>query len=381
MTATIHPARDARQLADYHALASQVFRDWLPGLRAVAEQAVTLVAVEDGTVIGGATGLPFAHFFGGRPVPAAGVAAVCLAPHARGRGVAGRLLDELVTVLCERGAVLVSLWTPAPGVYRRRGWEVMAPVHRWRLPTRDLAALGAPGHWEPAGHHRAAVEQMQRDLAARWDGPLQRPGWWWRWNQAGESYALIRDRSVAGFVAYDTVPAARWTRELVIGDFWAVDDQATRALYRFLGGHASTAETVVFSQGAAPPAPGFVFDLPYDVTERLDWHPWMLRVCDPVAALEHRGWPPAVDGTLELTIEGPGGPRPVAVKVSGGEATVIPGGDGRIHMSTGQFTRWYGGGAAQAGGCAGLGVDAAADDLLLLDALVPGRGPWLPDVF
>src|SRR3954447_22063596 len=68
-----------------------------------------LVAVEDGEVRGMLRLLPWTQFFGGAPVPSAGIAAVAVAPHSRGRGVGGALVAEALSELERRGIAIATL--------------------------------------------------------------------------------------------------------------------------------------------------------------------------------------------------------------------------------------------------------------------------------
>src|SRR5258706_11580677 len=70
------------------------------------------VAELDGKVAGTARAIPFAHFFGGRPVEAAGISGVAVAAEGRGKGVGTTLMRELLREL--RPAVPISTLYPAP---------------------------------------------------------------------------------------------------------------------------------------------------------------------------------------------------------------------------------------------------------------------------
>ncbi len=54
--------------------------------------------------------LPFGQFFGGRSVPMGGLSAVAVAPDARGRGCASRVVHAALRAMRERGEVISSLF-------------------------------------------------------------------------------------------------------------------------------------------------------------------------------------------------------------------------------------------------------------------------------
>src|ERR1044071_8665655 len=57
------------------------------------------VAELDGKVLGAVRALSFAHFFGGRPVEAAGNSGVAVTAEARGKGVGSTMMRELLREL------------------------------------------------------------------------------------------------------------------------------------------------------------------------------------------------------------------------------------------------------------------------------------------
>ena len=66
--------------------------------------------VREGREVGGGLALyPFGHFFGGRSVPAIGVAAVGILPHFRARGVGSFLMREAIREMARRGIPISTL--------------------------------------------------------------------------------------------------------------------------------------------------------------------------------------------------------------------------------------------------------------------------------
>jgi predicted acetyltransferase len=80
-------------------------------------------AYEGDRLVGTARYLDLRQWWRGRVMPMAGVSGVKVAPEARGRGVATRLLTELLSVLTGLGYPISVLYPTAPGVYRSRGFE------------------------------------------------------------------------------------------------------------------------------------------------------------------------------------------------------------------------------------------------------------------
>ncbi len=76
----------------------------------------------DGRLLAKAVDLAQGHWFGGRSVPASGIAGVAVAADQRGRGLSRRVITRLLADVRERGAVISTLFDTTPVPYRRLGW-------------------------------------------------------------------------------------------------------------------------------------------------------------------------------------------------------------------------------------------------------------------
>jgi len=84
------------------------------------------------------------HWFGGRLVPASGIAGVAVVPELRGAGLARQVLTRLLHSARERGAAISTLFRTTPVPYRRLGWEQVGSLSWTALPAASLAALRKP---------------------------------------------------------------------------------------------------------------------------------------------------------------------------------------------------------------------------------------------
>src|SRR4051812_20688747 len=100
-----------------------------------------LGAYDGDRLVGRLVVLPFGQFFGGRPVPMGGIAAVVVAADQRGRGVGRALLDAALAHMREHGEVISALGPATVTIYRNAGWELAGDQHVYSVPTRDLAGL------------------------------------------------------------------------------------------------------------------------------------------------------------------------------------------------------------------------------------------------
>src|SRR5262245_44913427 len=81
-------------------------------------------AIVDGRVVGGCTLSTMGHRFGGRTVPAMGVAGVAVAPEHRASGVGRALMNDALAQATGHGLPIASLFPATVPVYRRAGFEM-----------------------------------------------------------------------------------------------------------------------------------------------------------------------------------------------------------------------------------------------------------------
>src|SRR6185295_12898875 len=84
------------------------------------------------------------QWFGGRLVPACGIAGVIVIPELRGRGLARTVLTRLLHHARDRGARIATLFRTAPGPYRRLGCEEVGTKTTVAIPSSALAGLVMP---------------------------------------------------------------------------------------------------------------------------------------------------------------------------------------------------------------------------------------------
>jgi len=111
--------RDRDRIVAIHRQAFQV-----PEFRLVRQRTLPLdrgwVITENGVVVGGLRVETVGQYFGGRVVPSAVITAVKLAAEARGKGLGGKLIGEVVRALAAQGIALSTLYPSSPALYRRR---------------------------------------------------------------------------------------------------------------------------------------------------------------------------------------------------------------------------------------------------------------------
>lgn len=384
------PADDT-EFEDYLTLARHAFGKTPYDHPTLRSHGVAAVAVRGAQVLGGGLFLPFAQHFGGRPVPSGGVAWLAVAPWERGAGLARRLTEEGTDRLRhEHGAHLACAWTPAPGVYRRWGWEAAAVASSWELTPAELPRP-ADG-FETVVPDEAACARLRERLTPGWNGPLRRPAWWHGWKQRTLqetqnplTLGVARESVLSGYATLTVEPHRPWGVAAVVHDLWHDGLEALPALLAAVCARSPQVRLIRFRRSVLPRPNPLKWVLDQYAVREDGWYPWVLTLLDVRRALEARGWDPHPRGSVGLEVVPPEG---------GSTAHCLTFEDGTLHTERGNGPRarpvrlpattlaaWYAG-ALPLRHAAALGMaEGDPRDLALLDALAAGPTPWLPDSF
>jgi len=287
--------------------------------------------VEDGGVVGATMRfLPFAHFYGGRAVSAAGISAVAVSAEARGAGLGTLLMRETLAELRAGGTAISSLYPATVNIYRKAGYGFGGIRTTWKvrlvhLPSARNVSLVAFGDDE-ALQLNAAYER----IAAETNGLIRRDEKHWRTRvlqsrdeKPSYRYLVREDGDVTGWIIYGlTESKDSWRSTMSCRDlFWRTPD-AARALLSLASLHRSTCE---YMEWTGPPAEPLADLLIEDPVENRDSFRWMVRLLDLPGAIETRGYNPLIEATVLIGARDPmfsENEGPWLIDVSGGAAKV-----------------------------------------------------------
>ncbi|EMA33693.1 GNAT family N-acetyltransferase [Haloarcula japonica] len=259
-----------------------------------------------------------------------GLGAVATPPEHRGQGFAADLCRHALSEYREAGVGFVTLWPFSTPFYRRLGWGTANTYHRFDLPPSALPDYDTAGQlvrldaddWE-------RLRRVETAAAAGTALSLRRSEAWWRertladWDGGGVPYCYgyERDGDLRGYLVYTVADDADHT--LSVSNFAAVDEEARRALFAFLGNHGAQIERVTLQ---LPPDTDLLHrvDDPGAVDCTVEAGP-MVRLTD-VGHLERLDWPGG-DLDCTLSVSDPLLDRndgQFRLSVSGGTATVDP---------------------------------------------------------
>jgi predicted acetyltransferase len=374
---------------EYDTLAARSYGHPVDDITRLYDHGDARVAVRGGRVVAGGLGLLLPQFFGGQPVPSACMGSGCVAPEERGKRLAVHMLTERIRALQEQGAVLATLWTTSTGYAHREGWEAPTPVFTWSVPTEELKRSFDAEDLEITHGTSPHTRSLQRELAARWNGPVLRPEWWDCWKQDKNGLTTYRfnqpGHPPTGLLSLVFTNHPTGGTRIVVHDFWAADARVAVAMFGFLGRHTSRIRTVEFQRTGLPPHPQLVHNLHRAGSASAhNWHPWMLRILDVAEALRLRGWPTELDLTIPIELDGDPGdpPEQFTLRISSGAADVAPTTlEAAVRLTRRQLAVWYAGGYRTTTAAALAGVRGEPRALATLIRTTAEREPWLPDHF
>jgi predicted acetyltransferase len=349
------------------------------------------VAQEGGRITGALRYHAIAHFFGGRPVPSAGIGGVVVEPEARGRRTAERLVVESLRELRAKGFVASMLYPATVPVYRRCGYEYAAFRVQFRTPLRLLPRSAGPEAEAWTDDDFDEIEACYRSWASGRNGLVDRPKEWWsRVLTNVEDSDVYRvcvreDGRVTGFMVYtqEKRKDSDWEFDLDCRgrDLVWTTPASIAALLTFAGRHRSNARDLLWG---GPPNDPLANLLPEQDADYEGWFRPMLRLVDVPGAFEARGYPPSLEAAVELTVEDPHIAENAAgwrVEVSNGAAKVTPADAPRASVDVGALAAMFSGmlGAADARRLGRL--DASDDGVATLEEMFAGPIPWVNDWF
>jgi len=344
------------------------------------------VARKNDQILGGLAEIPMGQWFGGRSVPMLGLAGVGVAPEARGERVALTLVLASLRAARERGFALSALYPATLTLYRAAGYELAGGRHRYVAELDALPTARGALSVEPlAASDTEGVAGLYQRIAAERAGYLDRGPYVWRrvrQTRKGDLNPAFGVHGAGGLEGYVYLSArsADEQRELVVHDLVVASPAAAARVLAFLADHRSTIKRVVLHAGFPDP---LLLAVPERVFRMTVSETWMLRVLDPRAALEARGYP-ALDTAIDFELTDASLPENSGrfrLEVSGGRAQVTAGGTGAVVLDERALAALYSGFAPPAllARTSSLRAEAAALGRLAL--LFAGPAPAMLDFF
>lgn len=381
------PPDGDKDLREYAAIMAQAFAlDPADALEWAADKGIPGIRVlRGGQVQAGLGFYRFAQFFGGRAVPAWGIAGVAVRPELRGSGIARELMSALLREMHDQGVALSPLYPASGALYRGLGWSSAGSRMLYRIDPARLPRAAGGMDLKPVSETDDELRRRYRAVAQNRPGNLDRNDQIWqrvtRASSDSPMYAYLAGND--GYILYtQRREGATLKYEMSVRDLVSASPQSASAIAAFLAGHATLVNAATIA--GAPNDPLLSRLLPDQnvaVHERLDW---MLRIVRVKEALEGRGYPPAVSGTLTLRVRDealPGNHGAWTLRIKDGRAKAVKGGKGAPDISTEGLAALYSG-WHNTHDLRALGqLTGHESQDAFFDAAFNGPPPWMPDFF
>ena len=278
------------------------------------------VVLDGDRILGHAFLFRLGAWFGGKRVAMGGIASVGVAPEARGRGVARRLVSALHDESSARGDAITMLYAFRYDFYAKLGYARTGTHHRvvfapravpkaWVTDARDAIIRPARGDDRP---RIMAIYELE---AKRGTGQLDRPHTLWDHSLLDERvHTLVVETSpteISGYVSFEHAQEEPHAAVRVrVRDWSARDDRTRRQLLGVLGAQSDQVHAIEIDLASDDPfsaALGEIDGHRHGSAElehafgTLAGGP-MVRVHDVERALVARGW--EHDGEATFVVEG-----------------------------------------------------------------------------
>jgi predicted acetyltransferase len=248
------------------------------------------------------------QFFGGRSVSMLGIAAVAVAPEARGQGTARWMMGKAMQEAREDGFALSGLYASTQGLYRQVGYEQAGYRTTTKLlPHRIDVRAREPIVRPLTARDDQAMAACYEKFAANFAGMLDRCPYIWR------RVREFRDKKFNGFgiegpggtiEGYVFLLQNRLTDgiELDVSDLTFTTARAGQRLLGFLADFSTTTKEITINGAPLHPILSLMTSHHHTIAKS---EVWMLRITDLAKALKERGYPRHLNATIQLNIHDP----------------------------------------------------------------------------
>lgn len=338
-------------------------------------------------VVGGLAILPFSQYWGGKPVPMAGIAAVGIAPECRATGAALAMMQNVVREIHSSGSAISVLFPSVQGLYRKAGYEQGGNFCNWEIKTESIQ-MGTPKlPLTSVSCESEILHKLYQQQAPLNNGNLERNKLIWKEitrcsDKSGQVYAyLIGDSNYPqGYIVF--IQRRSETSDYIqVRDWVTLTPAAVQSFWALLGNHRSQIDTIRW-RGAMIDALTLV--LPEQTTKLKSSRLWMLRVVNVVSALEKRGYPQNVQAELHLEVQDDllaENNGKFLLSVANGQGEVKKGGKGEFKLNIRGLASLYTGLFAPSQLQLAGKLEATEVAVAAAVQIFAGASPWMADFF
>ena len=244
----------------------------------------------------------------------AGITMVATLPEFRRRGILRRIMTQALAEQRERGQAIAILWASMGAIYQRYGFGLASSNVTYDIDPRQIVfASGPPATGRVRLHAQEEARPIFEALYKEFSRPrnlmIQRAPAMWDIRQQGERqhFGVYYDADDAprGFLGFqsgnDPSLAPSPSQTLTVNDWAALDADAYRGLWEFLGAHDLVGRVRWERAPEDDPAPFLLLE-PRELHRQTADAIWM-RITDVEAALPQRPYGDADALTLAVVDE------------------------------------------------------------------------------
>jgi predicted acetyltransferase len=253
---------------------------------------------------------PFRVRLNGRSVAMAGITMVATLPEFRRRGQVRQVMTQALADQRDRGQAIAILWASMGAIYQRFGFGLASSNVTYTIDPRDIVfsqgdrATGTV-RLHSKDDYRPIFEAVYKEFSRPRNLLIQRAAGMWDIRQQGERqhFGVYYDAAgePRGFVGFETGsdPTLPHPQTIDVRDWAALDDDAYRGIWEFLGAHDLVGRVRWDRVPEDDPAP-LLFLEPRELHRRTGDGIWM-RLTDVEAALPQRPYAEADAITIAVT--------------------------------------------------------------------------------
>lgn len=333
-------------------------------------------------IAGGLALLQMEQWFGGKPIPMTGIAAVGVLPEYRGTGMAKALMSQTLQEIYSSGVPISVLYAATQRPYRQAGYEQAGIYCLWEIATEAIGINQSDRTLsvDPVPLDIEQFSELHQQWASRNNGNLARTPLMWKLLLAPPGEKVFAYRlGTEGYLIFRQTSEPN--PQLIVQDWVALTPRAIRRLWTFFRDHRSQIATVQWCGALVEPLQLALLEQTEKIKKQ---ERWMMRIVDVAKALSLRGYPVGVTGELHLEIEDElleENRDRFILSVEDGKAEVTRGGKGEVKMDIRALAPLYTG-LFSASQLQRLGyVEANERSLSLATQFFAGSEPWMPDKF
>jgi len=192
--------------------------------------------------------------------PLVGIAAVSVAPHYRGRGIAQQMLEHALETGRSQRCPLMMLYPFQHGFYRKLGWAWVGQTMQYRVAARHLPSYPERAKiqpYDPATQANSLYTAYQTAAIAQ-NGWLKRSPHQWeqrlRARAGQEVYCYLEDQVVEGYIIFQFAVVAGQL-SAIVQEWVATTPSAYRGILGFLSHLRDQVAVVIWNTYRDDPFP------------------------------------------------------------------------------------------------------------------------------